>query len=76
MGRNGPDNTFGASQLTLCLDLSAAVDVYSDWVDACDAVAKDTANQYDGSASAHAGNSKPDPSADVGHGDTYEEEDY
>jgi transcription elongation factor Elf1 len=52
------------------------VDVYSDWVDACDAVAKDTANQYDGSASAHAGNSKPDPSADVGHGDTYEEEDY
>jgi transcription elongation factor Elf1 len=28
-------------------DLSAPVDVYSDWVDACDAVAKDTANQYD-----------------------------
>ncbi|CAG8894735.1 unnamed protein product [Penicillium egyptiacum] len=27
--------------------LSAPVDVYSDWVDACDAVAKDTANQYD-----------------------------
>ncbi|PTU17696.1 hypothetical protein P175DRAFT_0504434 [Aspergillus ochraceoroseus IBT 24754] len=26
--------------------LSAAVDVYSDWVDACDAVAKDTANKY------------------------------
>lgn len=25
----------------LFLDLSAAVDVYSDWVDACDAVAKD-----------------------------------
>lgn len=24
-------------------DLSAAVDVYSDWVDACDAVAKDAA---------------------------------
>jgi transcription elongation factor Elf1 len=23
-------------------DLSAAVDVYSDWIDACDAVAKDT----------------------------------
>lgn len=23
------------------LDLSAAVDVYSDWIDACDAVAKD-----------------------------------
>ncbi|GFF60640.1 Elf1-domain-containing protein [Aspergillus udagawae] len=27
--------------------LSAAVDVYSDWVDACDAVAKDTASKYD-----------------------------
>ena len=28
-------------------DLSAAVDVYSDWVDACDAVAKDTATKYE-----------------------------
>ncbi|BCS03871.1 transcription elongation factor 1 family protein [Aspergillus luchuensis] len=27
--------------------LSAAVDVYSDWVDACDAVAKDTATKYE-----------------------------
>jgi transcription elongation factor Elf1 len=27
--------------------LSAAVDVYSDWVDACDAVAKSTANKND-----------------------------
>ncbi|KAF3406625.1 hypothetical protein DPV78_000766 [Talaromyces pinophilus] len=27
--------------------LSAAVDVYSDWVDACDAVAKSKANTYD-----------------------------
>ncbi|RAH72733.1 transcription elongation factor 1 family protein [Aspergillus aculeatinus CBS 121060] len=27
--------------------LSAAVDVYSDWVDACDAVAKDTAHRYE-----------------------------
>jgi transcription elongation factor Elf1 len=26
-------------------DLSAAVDVYSDWVDACDAVAKNTATK-------------------------------
>lgn len=25
----------------MILDLSAAVDVYSDWIDACDAVAKD-----------------------------------
>lgn len=28
-------------------DLSAAVDVYSDWVDACDTVAKDAANRYE-----------------------------
>ncbi|KAJ5661624.1 hypothetical protein N7523_003090 [Penicillium sp. IBT 18751x] len=56
--------------------LSAGVDVYSDWVDACDAVAKDTANQYDGSASAQAGNSKPHASADIGHGENYEEDDY
>jgi transcription elongation factor Elf1 len=32
-------------------DLSAAVDVYSDWVDACDAVAKSKANTYDASNS-------------------------
>ncbi|PYH88500.1 transcription elongation factor 1 [Aspergillus ellipticus CBS 707.79] len=31
--------------------LSAAVDVYSDWVDACDAVAKDTAIKYEDSGS-------------------------
>ncbi|EED18431.1 conserved hypothetical protein [Talaromyces stipitatus ATCC 10500] len=31
--------------------LSAAVDVYSDWVDACDAVAKSKANTYDASGS-------------------------
>lgn len=34
--------------LQLHIDLSAPVDVYSDWVDACDAVAKSTANQYEG----------------------------
>ncbi len=28
--------------LTAALDLSAPVDVYSEWVDACDAVAKET----------------------------------
>lgn len=57
-------------------DLSAAVDVYSDWVDACDAVAKDTANQYDGAMNSQVGNSKQDVSTEVGHGDTYEDEDY
>ena len=30
-------------KLTMFSDLSAAVDVYSDWIDACDAVAKDAA---------------------------------
>lgn len=34
------------------IDLSAAVDVYSDWVDACDAVAKTKANnRFDASDS-------------------------
>jgi len=39
-------------------DLSAAVDVYSDWVDACDAVAKESANQYDGAVSSQMASSK------------------
>jgi transcription elongation factor Elf1 len=30
-----------ATNSSRCSDLSAAVDVYSDWVDACDAVAKE-----------------------------------
>lgn len=42
----GPDPLNRGLALT-ALDLSAAVDVYSDWVDACDAVAKDTANRYE-----------------------------
>lgn len=29
---------------TYCIDLSAPIDVYSDWVDACDAVAKQSAD--------------------------------
>ena len=33
------------------LDLSAAVDVYADWIDACDAVAKDAARKDDQGAS-------------------------
>jgi transcription elongation factor Elf1 len=40
------------------LDLSAGVDVYSDWVDACDAVAKESANQYDGATSSQLASSK------------------
>lgn len=58
------------------LDLSAAVDVYSDWVDACDAVAKDTANQYDEAVNSQATNSKQDLAADGEHADTYGEENY
>lgn len=33
--------------LCYTIDLSAAVDVYSDWVDACDAVAKNAANRHE-----------------------------
>lgn len=32
----------------LSLDLSAAVDVYSDWVDACDSVAKEDTKEAGG----------------------------
>ena len=35
------------TKANLITDLSAAVDVYSDWVDACDAVAKDAADGND-----------------------------
>ncbi|KAJ5736609.1 uncharacterized protein N7483_001734 [Penicillium malachiteum] len=52
--------------------LSAAVDVYSEWVDACDAVAKDTANQDDGAVGSHAPSSKQGPAAIQ---DDFEEED-
>lgn len=59
------------------LDLSAAVDVYSDWVDACDAVAKDTANQYenapDMSTQRHIGVDKPH-TPEVAHGATFDDE--
>lgn len=38
--------SFCARSLTIAIrtDLSAGVDVYSEWIDACDAVAKDTAD--------------------------------
>ncbi|KAL4917897.1 transcription elongation factor Elf1 like-domain-containing protein [Aspergillus aurantiobrunneus] len=50
--------------------LSAAVDVYSDWVDACDAVAKNTVNKYDESDtfakhSTHRSHSPDGPGVDV-----------
>ena len=36
-------------------DLSGAVDVYSDWIDACDAVNKDTAEKDNGHGSSPVG---------------------
>ena len=32
---------------SVCSDLSAGVDVYSDWIDACDAVAREAAGRDD-----------------------------
>lgn len=56
------------------VDLSAAVDVYSDWVDACDAVAKDTADKYEGGDSRGAQvRRSPDQIADSRD---YDEDDY
>ncbi|KAJ5363247.1 hypothetical protein N7541_004091 [Penicillium brevicompactum] len=52
--------------------LSAPVDVYSDWVDACDAVAKDTADQYDGpSTNQPRGSVKQAIPEEIGHDDGY-----
>lgn len=41
------DRLYRSTSFLFTTDLSAAVDVYSDWVDACDAVAKSKANTYD-----------------------------
>lgn len=61
-----------ASDLKCPTDLSAPVDVYSDWVDACDAVAKDTADQYDGpSTSQPRGSVKQAIPEEIGHDDGY-----
>ncbi|KAJ5855721.1 Zinc finger protein [Penicillium soppii] len=54
--------------------LSASVDVYSDWVDACDSVAKDTAAQYDAPNTVQPrGASKQDIPE---HGDAYADDEY
>ncbi|KAJ5095161.1 Transcription elongation factor [Penicillium argentinense] len=53
--------------------LSAAVDVYSDWVDACDSVAKGTANDYDGTVGSQPASNRQDA---PGAGETYEDEDF
>lgn len=47
-------------------------------MDACDAVAKDTANQYETPSvtQGHRGTSKEDLSEETGHGDAYADDDY
>jgi transcription elongation factor Elf1 len=62
-------------------DLSAAVDVYSDWIDACDSVAKDVAgpNSRDGPSTgrdAGQGDSGGDTGGLSGGGMDDEDEDY
>jgi transcription elongation factor Elf1 len=60
------------------LDLSAAVDVYSDWVDACDAVAKTTANKY-GQNESHGSGLPVSPKQGMGHGEVevpYDDDNY
>ena len=46
----------GRSMILTDQDLSAAVDVYSDWIDACDTVAKETTeeNQVDDGLNSYA----------------------
>ncbi|RWQ99612.1 transcription elongation factor 1, partial [Paecilomyces variotii] len=57
--------------------LSAAVDVYSDWVDACDAVAKNAADNYEDSASRGAQLRRSPPSPDqLANSRDYDEDDY
>lgn len=52
------------------------MDVYSDWVDACDAVAKDTANQYDGPVGSQVTSNKPEISAAAEDGEAYDDDEY
>ncbi|GAD95807.1 transcription elongation factor, putative [Paecilomyces variotii No. 5] len=57
--------------------LSAAVDVYSDWVDACDAVAKDTADKYEPGDSRGAQVRRSPVSPDqIADSRDYDEDDY
>lgn len=64
-----------------CLDLSAAVDVYSDWVDACDDVAKRAAlegggDNYGGGASQRASGGARREIASDEEGDPEEMDDF
>ena len=42
----------GITDASFCLDLSAPVDVYSDWIDACDNVAKEAGSEEPEAAAA------------------------
>jgi transcription elongation factor Elf1 len=61
--------------LTRQLDLSSAVDVYSDWIDACDSVAKETTS----GPAAPPSYRQPQPAASsragLAHGEKYNDED-
>ncbi|KAK4987464.1 hypothetical protein LTR50_004596 [Elasticomyces elasticus] len=70
--------TCDAHQLTVhTADLSHAVDVYSDWIDACDAVAKEAADGVGKAAAAPYRDINPSsrPTAPVGSGDFYNKDD-
>jgi transcription elongation factor Elf1 len=56
-----------------CTDLSAAVDVYSDWVDACDAVAKQA--EEDGGHGGDYAPSRPSARANAGRARDREDDD-
>lgn len=60
-----------------CLDLSAPVDVYFDWVDACEAVANDTAGTSSAAPASSYRQSQPELSSRAGlaPGEKYTAED-
>lgn len=57
------------------LDLSAAVDVYSDWVDACDAVAKEAEEGGGRGGGDYAPSSRPSARPNAGRARDEEEDD-
>ena len=54
--------------MLISADLSAAVDVYADWMDACDAVAKDASRGAATERSANRTGGMPKAAADVDEG--------
>lgn len=60
---------------SVTLDLSAAVDVYSDWVDACDAVAKEAEEGGGRGGGDYAPSSRPSARTSAGRARDEEEDD-